>query len=237
MVSFELNGKKYSSPKGWENITFEKFLKYLSDIAPKTPEILKELFESENLAETWNGYTDKYKLICYDFFALSVGFWCGLPAEEIKESMNIEQLESAFFTIEIDLANMQNDDTFTGFEIKGKRYVLPAENMEGSTVSEFAEASQFQENFSEVEGGEWLSMLDVMVVLCRPEGEKYSYDKNTHNLRKKLFKKLSMDKVINTAFFLLRLNVELKNNLLIYSMLQEIAVKQEKQLKKLTVGI
>ena len=237
MISFELNGKKYSSPKGWENITFEKFLKYLSDIAPKTPEILRSLFESENLAETWNGYTDKDKLICYKFFALSVGFWCGLPAEEIKESMNIEQLESAFFTIEIDLANMNNDDTFTGFEIKGKRYVLPAENMEGSTVSEFAEASQFQENLSEVEGGEWLSMLDVMVVLCRPEGEKYSYDKNRHELRKKLFKGLSMDKVINSAFFLLRQNVELQNNLLIYSMLQEIAQKQEKQLKKLMVGI
>jgi len=237
MISFELNGKKYSSPKDWQNITFEKFLKYLSDIAPKTPEKLKELFEAENLAETWSGYTDKDKLICYDFFALSVGFWCGLPAEEIKESMNIEQLESAFFTIEIDLANMQNDESFSGFEIKGKRYVLPAENMEGSTVSEFAEASQFQENFAEVEGGEWLSMLDVMVVLCRPEGEKYSYDKNTHNLRKKLFKGLSMDKVINTAFFLLRLNEELKHNLLIYSMLQEIAQRQEKQLKKLTVGI
>lgn len=237
MISFELNGKKYSSPKTWENITFEKFLKYLSDIAPKTPEILKELFEAENLAEAWNGYNDKDKLICYDFFSLSVGFWCGLPAEEIKESMNIEQLESAFFTIEIDLSNMQNDDTFTGFEIKGKRYILPAENMEGSTVSEFAEASQFQENFSEVEGGEWLSMLDVMVVLCRPEGEKYSYDKNRHNLRKKLFKGLSMDKVINTAFFLLRLNKELKHNLLIYSMLQEIAPKQEKQLKRLMVGI
>ena len=168
---------------------------------------------------------------------MSVGFWCGLPAEEIKESMNIEQLESAFFTIEIDLANMQNDDTFTGFEIKGKRYILPAENMEGSTVSEFAEASQFQENLSEVEGGEWLSMLDVMVVLCRPEGEKYSYDKNRHELRKKLFKGLSMDKVINSAFFLLRQNVELQNNLLIYSMLQEIAQKQEKQLKRHTVGI
>ena len=206
-------------------------------MAPNTPEVLKELFEAENLAEAWNNYNDKDKLICYKFFALSVGFWCGLPAEEIKESMNIEQLESAFFTIEIDLANMKNDDTFTGFEIKGKRYILPAENMEGSTVSEFAEASQFQENLSEVEGGEWLSMLDVMVVLCRPEGEKYSYDKNRHELRKKLFKGLSMDKVINSAFFLLRLNVELQNNLLIYSMLQEIAQKQEKQLKRLMVGI
>jgi hypothetical protein len=54
MISFELNGKKYSSPKGWENITFEKFLKYLSEVAPKTPEILRSLFESENLAEAWN---------------------------------------------------------------------------------------------------------------------------------------------------------------------------------------
>lgn len=237
MITFELNGKKYSSPKGWENITFEKFLNYLSEVVPKTPEALKELFESENLAEAWNNIEDKNKILCYNFFALSVGFWCGLPEEEIKESMNLEQLEKAFFTIEIDLANMKKDEAFTGFEIKGKRYILPAENMEGSTVSEFAEASQFQENFAEVEGGEWLSMLDVMVVLCRPEGEKYSYDKNRHELRKKLFKKLSMDNVINTAFFLLRLNEELQNNLLIYSLLQEVAQRQEKQLAKLTGGI
>lgn len=237
MVTFELNGKKYSSPKDWQNITFEKFINYLSEVVPKTPDILKSLFEAENLAESWNNYTDKEKLICYEFFALSVGFWCGLPAEEIKESMNIEQLQKSFWTIEIDLSNMSHDESFTGFVIKGKKYVLPAEHMEGSTVSEFAEASQFQENFIEVENGDWLSMLDVMVVLCRPEGEKYSYDKNTHNLRKKLFKGLSMDNVINTAFFLLRLNSELKHNLLIYSMSAEIAQKQEKQLKKLTAGI
>ena len=121
--------------------------------------------------------------------------------------------------------------------INGKEYILPAQHMEGSTVSEFAEAAQFQENFQEVENGAWLSMLDVVAVLCRPPGEKYSYDKRRHEARKKLFKKLSMDKIINVSFFLLRLNKELHNNLLIYSLHQQILQKQEKQLKKHTAGI
>lgn len=237
MISFELNGKQYKTPASWQQVTFEKFLNYLSDIAPKTPEVLKNIYESEDLEKAWKKLKKKDRLKCFEFMALAVGFWVELDKEEIEQSMNLQQLQKAFWTIEIDLSEMNADENFTGFSINGKEYILPAQHMEGSTVSEFAEAAQFQENFQEVENGAWLSMLDVVAVLCRPPGEKYSYDKTRHETRKKMFKKLSMDKIINVSFFLLRLNKELQNNLLIYSLRQQVQQKQRQQLKKHTAGI
>jgi len=237
MISFELNSKQYKTPESWQQVTFEKFLNYLSNVAPKTPEVLKNLYETEDLEKAWKKLKKKDRLKCFEFMALSVGFWVNLDKVQIEESMNLQQLQKAFWTIEIDLSEMNADENFTGFEINGKQYILPAQHMEGSTVSEFAEAAQFQENFQEVENGAWLSMLDVVAVLCRPPGEKYSYNKTRHETRKKIFKKLSMDKIINVSFFLLRLNKELHSNLLIYSLRQQVQQKQQKQLKKHMAGI
>ncbi len=109
--------------------------------------------------------------------------------------------------------------------------------MEGATVAEFAEAAQFEENVGELMTGRWEAMLDVMVVLCRPKGEKYNYEKAKHNIRRKMFRTLTMDIVINVAFFLHRLNDILKNNLLIYSLQTHLEEKELQRLEKLTVGL
>lgn len=240
MVSFELNEQIYKTPEGWQDVTFGKFLDYLSQVSIYVPEQLKELytFEGEKV-QFWNDMKPKDKDKCYQFFALSVGFWCGLDAEEIKESMDLVQLEQAFWAIEFDLniQDVQEDENYTGFLIGKQEYLLPKRHMVGSTVAEFAEAAQFQENMIDLENGQWLAMQDVLVVLCRPKGEVYSYDEKKHNLRKKLFRKISMLDVIQVAFFLHRLNKELKHNLLIYSLLDRLEVRQQEQLEKLMDGL
>jgi hypothetical protein len=240
MVKFQLNNETYSTPSGWDKVTFAKFLEYLSGVATKTPEQLKELYNREgDKIEYWNNMPSKDKGIIFDFFAESVGFWCELDAEEIKASMNLEQLEQAFWSIEIDLNinDVKEDESFTGFVAGGKEYLLPMKNMVGSTVAEFAEAAQFEEVVSDLENGQWLAMQDILVVLCRPKGEVYSYNEKIHNLRKKLFSKITMDKVIQVCFFLHRLNKELNHNLLIYSLMAEVEQRQQKQLEKLTDGL
>jgi hypothetical protein len=258
MISFELNGKSYSAPKDWTEISFSKFLQYLEEVSSEVPKPLKEFFEereeiiqaiteekyteeeiaelSQNVEKIWEDLSNDKKLECYNYFALCVGFWCGLDAKTIQDSMNLEELESAFWAIELGLSNMSYDESFTGFEIGGIEYLLPTKHMEGSTVAEFAEASQFQENMEGVTNGEWSSMLDVMVVLCRPKDEKYSYEKKNHEIRKKIFKKLTMDNVINVAFFLLNLNITLSHNLLIYSLQEWVAQKEVKQLQTIMDG-
>ena len=239
MVSFELNDKTYKTPEGWQDVTFGKFLDYLSDIAPNVPEQLKELYKREDTVDHWNNMPAKEKAIIYDFFALSVGFWCGLDAEDIKNHLNLAQLEKAFFAIEYDLNIEQEkeNENFCGFLLDGKEWLLPKRHMIGSTVAEFSEAAQFEENVADLENGSWVAMQDIMVVLCRPKDEPYSYEEKKHKVRKKMFKKLTMDKIIQVAFFLHRRNQELNHNLLIYSLLDQVEEKQQRQLEKLTDGL
>ena len=107
-----------------------------------------------------------------------------------------------------------------------------------STVAEFAEACFFEEKMNDLNTGSWDGLLDVMVVLCRkrPSEELYAYNENRHKLRRKLFKQLKMDVVINVSFFLLKLNTLLSNNLVIYGMAQAIAQKEQQQLQTNTDG-
>ncbi len=240
MVKFELNGSQYQTPNGWNEIECGVFLDYLSNIAPKMPSELKELFELENIEE---GYAElrankKKFLSCLEFFSLCIAFWCKLDQEIIRDSMNTEQLEQAYWAIQIDLNinNLKEDKKFTGFFLNGVEYLCPQRHMAGATVAEFCDACHFEEKYEELKGGEWEALLDVMVVLCRPKGEHYDYNETKHNIRKKQFRKLKMTDVANVGFFLLKLNKQLNLDLLIYSLLELEAVKECEQLEKHTAG-
>ena len=262
MVKFELDGKAYNTPSSWNEVEFGKFLDYLSNIAPQEPQALKDLISShieflESLDEElslleaskqavqsfesmWQSMESKSKLECYSYFALSVGFWCGLSSEDIHASLDRKQLEMAFWAIQttLNVDDLKATEDFTGFSLKGEEYALPKKNMESSTVAEFAEACFFEEKMNDLNTGSWDGLLDVMVVLCRkrPSEELYAYNENRHKLRRKLFKQLKMDVVINVSFFLLKLNTLLSNNLVIYGMAQAIAQKEQQQLQTNTDG-
>ena len=178
------------------------------------------------------------KSLCHVFFSVDVGYWCDIEPELIQEAMNLDQLEGTFWMLQYEMnpANAEVNEDFTGFEVKGIEYLLPKQHMTSSTVLEFAESAQFQTAMKGVEGGEYKAMADVMCVLCRPKGEKYSYSKIRHNNRKKIFLGTTMDNVINTAFFLLRLNETLRDNLLIYTLVGEKENLEAKILKTDTDG-
>lgn len=254
MVKFEIDGQKYKTPEGWHEVSFKKFMSYLSDVAPNEPEELKDFVsshlsfiadleesipkeEKEELSvDNWNKSWDKLgsnkQLICYEYFAIEIGFWCELEKDVVRNSLDKTQLSQAFWSIQIvlNLTEAEEQKDFVSFMCKNKQFFLPSKHMEGSTVAEFAEAAQFEDNVGNLMEGKWDSMLDVMVVLCRPKGEKYNYEKTKHNIRKKMFQGLTMDIIINVAFFLLKQNDILRNNLLIYSLLDQV---QEKELQKL----
>lgn len=261
MIKFELEGKKYRTKEGWHEVPFEMFMDYLSKIAPQEPEELKEFIaghlefisniepslseeEKETLAlsnwnSSWNKMSKKSQIKCEEFFAIEIGFWCGLDSEIVRGSMNRTQLTQAFWDIQftLNMMNVKEDKEFVGFSCKGREFLLPSKHMEGSTVAEFAEAAQFEENVGDLMQDKWYSMLDVMVVLCRPKGEKYSFDQQNHDIRKKMFKGLNMDTIINVAFFLLRQNDILRDNLLIFSLQGQVDQKKQLQLQKLMDGL
>ena len=72
--------------------------------------------------------------------------------------------------------------------------------MKGSTDIEFAEISEFEAQLEDLEEkGNWGAMSKIMAVICRPAGEFYDYKKVEP--RAKMFEKISMDIVLNIAFF------------------------------------
>ena len=83
----------------------------------------------------------------------------------------------------------------------------------------------------------WEAILDLMVVICRPKGEKYDFKEQAHKQRKNFFRKLNMDILIIVAFFLLQLNDTLKDNLLIYSLQQQVKQAEAEKLQKVMDGL
>ena len=254
MVRFQINDTHYETPDGWDKITFGKFLKSLDKIEPQRPEALTSFmdnhfeaigkikdslskaakeYEAVRLFEKrWSDMIPTDKLICYKFFEITIAYWCDVDIALLHEAMNREQLEQTYWVLEYEMNpnNAKPSKDFAGFEINGIEYLPPKKHMEGSTVVEFAESAYFQESMQKVAGGNWIAMGDVMVVLCRPKGEAYEYDEQKHNRRKALFMGLTMDKVIDVAFFLLKLNDTLNDNLLIYTLEVE---KQRKEVRLL----
>jgi len=89
----------------------------------------------------------------------------------------------------------------------------------------------------DVKNGKWLALLDVMAVLCRPKGELYNYEKSHHEMRKNIFKNVTMDIVLNVSFFLFRLNEALNYDLMIYSLLTLHKRNNPEQYQKNTGGV
>jgi hypothetical protein len=183
-----------------------------------------EISAMVNFDMLWAKIPPKEKDKCHKFMALVVGFWCDIPKSTIIEAMDLEQLKATFWAIEYELDpnNATYNENWAGFELDGVEYLPPSRYMQNGTVAEFAEAAQYQENLEKVVNGNWLAMSDVMAVLCKPKGEILENNPTKHNQRKKLFERVTMDNVINTAFFLLKLKLPLSSNLAIYTLREEV---------------
>jgi hypothetical protein len=204
---------------------------YLKEVSKDSLLKLSEEQKNELYARTDKDFADRWAKIppkekdkCHKFMALVVGFWCDIPKSTIIEAMNLEQLKATFWTIEYELDpnNATYNENWAGFELDGVEYLPPSRYMQNGTVAEFAESAQYQENLEKVVNGNWLAMSDVMAVLCKPKGEILKNNPTKHNQRKKLFEQVTMDNVINTAFFLLKLKLPLSSNLAIYTLKQEV---------------
>jgi hypothetical protein len=85
---------------------------------------------------------------------------------------------------------------------EGETYALPERMMTNATVIEFAEAAQFQANSEKLLNGHMHSLIDVIAVLLRKEGEAYSEEVYQRN--RAAFERLPLSIALDIAFFLTR---------------------------------
>ena len=228
MVKFEFQEKVYSLG-GWNDVKLSTFIKYVQEVMPKQPEPIKKVLSATTQTEM-NIYRSEWEIRdttkALEYMIDVVSLFFGIDADTIAIIMERDTLEMAYWGIQTVLATMEENPDYTGFEVDGIEYLLPANYMQDSTFIEFAESAQYQQNVSKLDGGEWLALPEVIAVLCRPKNEVF--DSAKVEARKQLFlNKLTMNDALQVAFFLQRLNSRLADNLLIYSQLQLLAKIQD----------
>ena len=188
-VKFEINGIKYATPGSISEITIKRFIKYLNDVVQLCPVALDnaaKLDEGETIEGNFNKLTKEQKFECFEYFVKVVAFWTGAPEKDLHQ-LNLEELTLSFWTLEYMFGTIQPDENFTGFKVDGVEYLLPEKHMTESTLIEFAESAQFQQSFAELKAGNYIAILDVMAVLCRPAGELYDSKNIPKRKRGKIF--------------------------------------------------
>jgi hypothetical protein len=226
---FELYGNIYNIPQDITKVKIGRYIKYLNKIFQHCPDELNavcDLQEGETLRGKFDALPAQAQKKCYDYFVKVVSFWSGAPEQKLK-NLDLKTLELAFWGIEYLFGSYKPNEEFAGFEVDGVEYLLPEKHMVQSTLIEFAEAAQYEENVKDLKAGNHIAILDNMAILCRPKGEQYD-DKNNEK-RKKIFFNVGLDVGLNVCFFLTKLNVSLNQTLLIYSLLAGPQVEQVKQ--------
>ncbi len=217
---FKLGGRVFNIPSDIKAVKIGRYIKYLNTVFQECPEELNavcDLEEGQTLNGNFEALPAPVKKLCYEYFIKVVSFWTKAPEAQLK-NLDLKELELSFWGIEYLFGSFKPNKDFAGFELNGVEYILPAEHMKQSTLIEFAEAAQYEENVKDLKAGNHIAILDNMAILCRPKGEQYDDTKNAS--RKKLFYNLGLDVGLNVVFFLNKLNVSLNYNLLIYSLLK-----------------
>ena len=236
MISFEIEEKRYTSPN-WGEVTLSRYLGFINEIQSQRPKFLEYFLEFQegekvDVGKRWDLLMREQKIKALEYFSTEIAYWCSAPKELLVQQLSPEEAITGWVSLQIDLDpyRFEVDEDFSSFVFKGIEYILPDKHLRGCTLGEYADAANFQTSASELENGNWKCIADVIAVICRPKGEKYNFEAN-HSVRSRLFHGLTMDIVINVAFFLLRQNVIFMDNIVICSLLQE----QERLRRKLSL--
>ena len=93
------------------------------------------------------------------------------------------------------------------FDFENERYYFPKEYMKRNTFGDYIEATQLEMSVEKLTNGRFDVLPEQMAILCRKRDEKYDEDLIPEKAEK--FRELTMDIVLEFAFFLNKRSVKL----------------------------
>lgn len=231
----KINDIAYRLPLTLADISLRTHLRIMEAEAHAPKRLLEILMEEDPIkrAQSAGMITDKVyvgKIVPY--FATVIQAASGIPADVLLGRKNWEgapvaMIETWYWKVQQCYLNYQDvkDQQVSEWDINGSIWSLPERHMTKSTFGQFAEAAQYEESVNELNAGNWAAMPYVMAVLLRPKGEvfdPFKFDDMVEE-RKEFMLDLGMDVVMQTAFFLLKLNEKCAPDLAIYTAAKELA--------------
>jgi len=228
MTVFSLNNQKYTHPETCEDVTIQQVIEFYRDVYPTRPALMLEMSEAvseEPINEKRVAAIEKkmqskvwISTQLYPYFVRVVSHFCGVPVETLQGT-SPEHLEYLYHHCIGAMRNPGEVQYKQLYLIDGEVYNLPTKLMSQSTLQEFAEAAQYEENAEIVSKGRpdthefYEGLLNVCSVILRKENEEYSDDVYERNRAR--FKTLPLQTLYEVGFFLktLSLNYVLGLNL------------------------
>ncbi len=222
MIVFTLNGTKYTHPETCEDVTIQQVIDFYRDVYPTRPALMLELSEALNEDPIKTGRVTAIEkkmeskvwisTHLYPYFCRVVNHFCGVPID-VLQITTPGHLDYLYHNCIGAMRNPSEVQYKQLYLIDGEVYKLPTKLMSQSTLQEFAEAAQYEENAQLVKDGNWEGLLNVCSVILRKENEEYSED--VYNRNRARFKTLHLQTLYEVGFFLktLSLNYVLGLNL------------------------
>lgn len=239
MIQATIKGKTVSIPQGWQDVTLDTYILYITQIEPKAPKKIRELWSAKGKArqDVLDSITQiEYANEFLPFFVEVCAFWLDIDTN-LLYSVNKDELEALYFQIEKNLSRSYEEIAKVQaqtIEHNGTVWHLPKKLMQGSTVIEFIESAQFEHNADKVQNNQYAALPDLMCVLLRKEGEQYSPELMQ---RRSMWLTMTMDKAFQVAFFLLKRSEKLGKDFLFYMMASKMLSQKGQELTSSTKAL
>lgn len=216
MIVFKLNNQQYTHPETCEDVTIQQVIEFYRDVYPTRPALMLEMSEAvsedpineKRVAAIEKKMQSKVWISTqlYPYFVRVVHHFCRAPMEVLGDKkMNPAHLEYLYHHCIGAMRNPGEVQYKQLYLIDGEVYKLPTKLMSQSTLQEFAEAAQYEENAEQIKDGNWEGLLNVCSVILRKEGEEYSEEVYERNRAR--FKALPLQTLYEVGFFLKTLSL------------------------------
>ena len=209
MIVFTLNNQKYTHPETCEDVTIQQVIEFYRDVYPTRPALMMEMAEAaseEPVNEKRVAAIEKkmqsnvwISSQLYPYFCRVVHHFCNVPIEALSKTTPAH-LEYLYHNCIGAMRNPGNIEYKQLYLIDDEVYELPTKLMSKSTLQEFAESAQYEENAAMAKDGNWEGLLNVCSVILRKQGEEYGEE--VYNRNRARFKTLPLQTLYEVGFFL-----------------------------------
>ena len=197
-------GTEINIPSELKEITLKKYIEFLQFVEPTKPECLKKVDKAENEEERDKAIAQIDSLVIarqiHPYYIRVICYWSENNENDLQD-LDVASLVWLFQYINNLLNNLPEPEYTNVIEVNGEFWYLPERYMTDSTVIEYAESAQFQQNMKDLAAGDWLAMAKILCVLVRKKDEKYH---SSLLKREKMFLDWNISDVWRVGFFLLK---------------------------------
>lgn len=197
-------GTEINVPSDLKEITLKKYIDFLQLVEPSKPECLKKIDQAKDEDELQKAISEIDELITarhiHPYYIRVICFWSGNKESDLQD-LEVASLVWLYQYLIKLLNDLPEPEYSNVIEVNGELWYLPERYMTNSTVIEYAESAQFQQNMKDLAGGDWQAMAKILCVLVRKKDEVY---RSSLLRRESMFLGWNLADVWRVGFFLLK---------------------------------